>query len=1054
MADITIERSYIDNNTVKEYVSNVLVEKFFPDIDVDLRTVGMIGYVTELIANTSEDSFNTTSVLFRETFPNRAQLKESIYSHAALFQIDDVFSSAAACKFLIVLEEAAIINNLTRNDDAARKNEYEFFIDKNTVIFVEGQPFTIDYDIRIVAVRRRPEDGIGEDRWIFSAEYVTSEYNNSLSSINEPYIRVRRSIDGYMALEVWTHQCIRDIREDEIIENVEVNFPVLDFKFSEQLAGFDILYKEAGSDTWVQLDKKIVYSQPQSEPFCYYQIVKEGLLRISFNTKDTFFMPEFNSQVQVILYITEGQDGNFDTYNGNNISIVPNYEKYKYNSSYLVAATPVGASQNGSDEKDIEALQALTVEGYRTANALTTDNDLQLYFNNYKYRFGNSDIFFIRKRDDIYERIFSAFMIVRNGSYVYHTNSLHLKMNMYDMTNNEKNVFILEPGTVFTANDTTGYGEFYRNQELYDQYYSQYQMDVANNNTPFIEDTTDRGEIPAYLDRPCSFAQWKRRHGYDDTVKVWELTEQDYSENDIPSYSKFLLINPFLIKFTKSPNLVSTYITCVNNTSSLDFVETNDDMFMQFAAYTLKLKRGFTKEKVYNVSVTVTSTSAADKDTPIIKIDHWISESQYEYYLNDKYALADNDFRLFFCIYDNNGDMVCYSEMTPAYYDNETDYFTFTTQIHTDDHITSTGKLRILPMKIYRNKRDGSYYKAHENDETLYDKYDKNGYVTDIDISKSEVTALEEAKVVELYEETVNTSGQVDMLIPINECVCKVIPIYKRNIDEETGELELNEIEDTNHPFIDYDDGTTYKSYERYIMTNVFSTAVEPVIFIKSLESIRSTVTFEDYTEATKDEYGNITFAHDIFDINMLSIGFIAARTTLDDEVCNKFFEIFMLHYNFLQDSIDTRLRNQTGIDIKFYNTYGKSRNFVIGEDEEQLDTVNISLSFDVWFIQGTDIPTAINDVKYYIKEVVESVNDKGMNDLFISNLMRKVEIKFSYVDHMRFKKINAYNSTYQAIKNRTTDLTTLTVEERRWYVPELLVCELEDIEITEYIAS
>ena len=147
------------------------------------------------------------------------------------------------------------------------------------------------------------------------------------------------------------------------------------------------------------------------------------------------------------------------------------------------------------------------------------------------------------------------------------------------------------------------------------------------------------------------------------------------------------------------------------------------------------------------------------------------------------------------------------------------------------------------------------------------------------------------------------------------------------------------------------------------------------------------------------------------------------------------------------------RLRNATNIDVKFYNTYGRSRNFVIGENEEILNTVNLSLYFDMWFVQGTDVTILVPEVKAFIKKEVEKINNKCMNNLFISNLMRKIELNFAYVDHIRFKNINSYDSTYQAVKNYTTDIDTLSVLERRFYVPELLVCDEDNIHITEYYA-
>mgnify|MGYP001707582185 CR=1 FL=1 len=61
---ITIDRDYSDNYSVKKYTEDVLVDKYFSDIDANLRTVGMIGFTTEQVSNISEDLFNTASVLF------------------------------------------------------------------------------------------------------------------------------------------------------------------------------------------------------------------------------------------------------------------------------------------------------------------------------------------------------------------------------------------------------------------------------------------------------------------------------------------------------------------------------------------------------------------------------------------------------------------------------------------------------------------------------------------------------------------------------------------------------------------------------------------------------------------------------------------------------------------------------------------------------------------------------------------------------------------------------------------------------------------------------
>ena len=64
MASDTETREYLDNTSIKEFIQKDggLIDKYFEDIDVSLRTVGTIGYTTELVSNIAEDTFNAASV--------------------------------------------------------------------------------------------------------------------------------------------------------------------------------------------------------------------------------------------------------------------------------------------------------------------------------------------------------------------------------------------------------------------------------------------------------------------------------------------------------------------------------------------------------------------------------------------------------------------------------------------------------------------------------------------------------------------------------------------------------------------------------------------------------------------------------------------------------------------------------------------------------------------------------------------------------------------------------------------------------------------------------
>ena len=1067
MSDITnITRDYSDNFSVKDFAVNKLIPVYFPDIDVSLRSVGTIGYVTELITNYGEDVFNTGSVLFRESFPNRAQIPESIYSHAAIFQLSNIFSSAARCRFLLVMEEEAIIKNML-NDYDKDTGIYHFYVGKNTIIYVEDIPFCIDYDVQMNIVKKSTENG---DDYLFTASYVMNgnDYKNSISDITDPYVKIRRSTDGYIAIEVIGHQCIRDVHYEQIITNSYINYPVIDIPFEGKLAGFDILYKPPTTDiysqlssntivtedNYIQLQTLISYSQAIKNPFCYYELVDTDTLRITFNTKDNFFMPEFNSELKIILYITQGEAGNFDVYNGTNITITPDTEKRVYANTYLTAGQPVGSCQGGSDQMEIDALQALAVEGFRTANALTTENDLSEYFGNYGYRYGNSLIRFIKKRDDVYERVYSGFMIVKNNDYIYKANTLNLKLNLSEMINPDKNVYLLEAGYLFTANDNSGYAYFLRDENKYKKYYAEYLDAIKKGEINYITDK-EQHLLPAYLQRPASFAEFKSRKGYEDKRTVFDLTDDELAELDDPSSKKFLLINPFLIRITKNPNLVSTYMTYVNNASLVDFTNQNADSYVQFVMYTLYLSRKFEVEKRYNFYTNIASSITLDSNYPMIaqkKVtiinEFGMAEETKEYIMGDKYILENNDTRVIMVIESSKGEHLCFTELWPTAYDKTNNNFTFSGTFLTNDHITSDGRLRLLDNTIYRNETDKSYYKVHEGDYTAYTHYDKDDKVLETDVSVNDITSMYNAGELRIWKDIWNMTTADDINAPMTDVTCKIFTLYRRVYDDESG--ALNKLpDDYENQFSKFD-----PSLKGYLVTNEYSTSTEPITFIKPLNSVRTYMKFEDYTEATDDGSGNIVFTHDIMDVDLTSISFLRASEARDESLMDYFMSSFLSNYNFLTDIIQTTLRNATNIDVKLTNTYGRSRNFYIGENEETIDTNILSLVFDTWFVDGTDLLSAVPEVKAFIKKTIETVNSECVNNLYISNLMRKVESNFAYVDHMRFVGINNYDSTYQAVKNNVTDLNDLSVEERRFYVPEILTCDVDNITINEFYSS
>ena len=62
--DITkIDRSYIDNYAIKEFVKDSLVPKYFTDDDISLRTVGLVGMMSEMVSPIEQKFLNLFTLM-------------------------------------------------------------------------------------------------------------------------------------------------------------------------------------------------------------------------------------------------------------------------------------------------------------------------------------------------------------------------------------------------------------------------------------------------------------------------------------------------------------------------------------------------------------------------------------------------------------------------------------------------------------------------------------------------------------------------------------------------------------------------------------------------------------------------------------------------------------------------------------------------------------------------------------------------------------------------------------------------------------------------------
>lgn len=1110
--NIEINRDYMDTFSVKDFAINDILPKFFPELQTSNLTTGMIGMVSDYIATITEDSFNTGSSLVAEAFPTRARMESSIYANAAIFQLSNAFADASRCQFMIILNEA----DVRRNFKYKEGSDYSYFyIDKDTKIMVDKIPFALDYDIEIRAMYRETQG-----KWIYSAKYVMDEYTNSVSDIKDPYIKLRQTANGLLALQVTLRQYIRTVIYEPIIDNATLNYPTISVGFSGKLLGFDVLYK-APSDTGynTQLEKKVIYSLPLKEPFCYYKMTGDNSFEISFTTKDSYFQPKFNSELMIVVYTTTGKDGDFEAYDGDNLTVSKG-EAYEYENSWVITAAAMGGASGGKERMSMEGLQRLTVEGFSTANSLNTEHDLQVHFNNYKHRYGN-EVLIMKKRNDAVELLFSAYMYIKDGDYIFPTNTLTLDTNIQYLDLKDGGFYNMDPGFLFgykcddvyfipvffmvtdgdgdkydteghyiTADGTydsskdislrelnqkisAGYvtetdhsywklvgndGKMYylyasdgslvegvepiTQQELYEKFdsdevtygtirSSSKQVDFLMD---FEKDASARKGYLAYFDTykeekelpdlsfdqylfDYTFKDYKRDNGIDTRRTVFNTDVEEFAKTQ-----EFMFTNPFIMTIAKDTGLISFYQSFISQDATLDFVKENDDdAFVQFVTYTLHVERDITSDKRYKLSVTVLpSVPANAEDGPYCEVVYDENdESQFILYDGatpglhnfDKSILSRNKLRLILTFTDNDIE-IGYLEMIPTHVDDN-EQIKFEAVIYTDDYITTANTFRT------------THICPHCGHEILNSA---NANVAELNYYCDNCGGL-------FKEGIINIREADSLLLPISDSLVKVTALFKD--PENTSGV-------TDNDFAQYD-----KTYNGYIWTNLYNTQNDRVLMLQPLEMMRSSIAYKDYFVTGVDALDCT-----ISDVPLLKYSILAYKDTgmkitdplLSDDIgkFQYFMNAFLDNYGVLQEA--KQYLNGMNIDVKFYNSYGRSTNFDIGEDGQLIDTNNISIYFDVFILPTTDQLTAEKELKLYIKDYIETINSEGSNNLYISNLIREIENSFGYVHHLKFKGINKYDTTYQAIINRKISLEDLTKKERRNFVPDILVINTNNI--------
>lgn len=422
-----IVRNYTDSVSAKEYITEILIPKYFKRIPISGLKVGEIGLVSEYMGDIVDDGGYGVAMALNETFITRAVIDESIYAAAATFDLGYDYAEASVVPITLQINYEDIINHAV---------DRQVYIDKDTKILVNGFEYTLDYDIRLTYTYI---GGVIQ----FSAVYDMKQYN-PISNLNTPYIACRTTRD-WVLLFIRVRECKRIYQTNLITDNLVFTASPIDLPFDNMICGLTAYYRY--NDETILMTNKVKYSLPMNTPFFFYRLKDENTVEISFASGKGNWRPDFNSQIDFIIYTTNGDKANFPITGDKECTVIRTGERYIYNEDLRMVAIAYNASVGGSDQPGIEMIRNDTILAFNTAHVLMTDNDISLFFENYAKRH-NTVAKFFKRRDDPTGRLFGMFNIINQDNYIYETltakcifhttdineNNGHISANMQDIT--------------------------------------------------------------------------------------------------------------------------------------------------------------------------------------------------------------------------------------------------------------------------------------------------------------------------------------------------------------------------------------------------------------------------------------------------------------------------------------------------------------------------------------------------------------------------------------------------------------------------------------------
>lgn len=692
--------------------------------------------------------------------------------------------------------------------------------------------------------------------------------------------------------------------------------------------------------------------------------------------KNSYFTPTLNSEIHVDVYTSLGSKGDFESFSGS-LSCTMESESYPYNNNMTMSGIINGKCSGGLDMPTIEEYTRDVQNAYATNNVITTSNDLQIKFDNLSKGSLNK-VRFRKKRSDALTRLFGAYVLLKDSyGNIVPTNTLTLTMKL----------------------------------EEFDTYNGTTQKAFIKPGTIFEYDESTSESI--YSGK-----------------KVSDLTlSNDLSEYDT-SNSRFLFTNPFLIAVTLYPNIIGYYYNAINQIRTVEYSYINDDSIVQFIGSNLQVYRNsINGENFYKFSLTISPTSEIDT-SKIIEIPS--EETDDDYYIraeeNGKVVSITYTDGMVVCVIEyvsGETEEIIVGSIVTNTEDNEYEYTTgyklnvdvYDTFVEGDilatKKVTDLGKIRAglsFQNILYEN---GLYIPMviEEYNEEL-NTYKICGYISTDDIMDNGTILIEHG----IYD----VSGFED----------DNLSLEYSNLRTEISVFYQND--DANYPH----KYSEFSYFRKHTLTNTYVDSTEDSLsLIQQIDFIKSTLTFSESGEnGDNDEDNEEEYIITLKEVPLTKANWVKSSNNfnyLTTEITNIYNQLKEIYFT---------LENNFNIDLKFYNTYGKSKFFRVGirSSWSPLTNVNCSFKFGVYLSSVVNKASFITQFRAFVKDAIESINGtETSQSIYILNLIHDIKDNFPEIGYLEYYGFDNYE--YDVQKIEPIPVSEMDNELLSNYIPEFI---------------